>query len=123
MGFVEFAGPQDFSGVDVSAVVDPFIVDVVIRFVADDDEVFTGLVRKVILYRGSTGVSLAGPGERVALMTCCIGDCLDYEQEDGGAGEPAAELVRRDIYGAKVTNGLHQEGDNYAGEWRGIVCE
>ncbi len=55
MGFVEFAGPQDFRGVDVSAVVDPFIVDVVIRFVADDDEVFTGLVRKVILYRGSTG--------------------------------------------------------------------
>ena len=68
MGYVEFAGPQDFGGVDVSAVVDPFIVDVVIRFVADDDGVLTGLVRKVILYRGSTGVSLAGPGKRVALM-------------------------------------------------------
>jgi len=34
LGLVEFAGPQDFGGVDVSAVVDPFIVNVVIWLVA-----------------------------------------------------------------------------------------
>ncbi len=56
-------------------------------------------------------------------MTCWIGDSFDYEQEDGRAGEPAAEPERGDIYGAKVTNGPHQEGDNYAGEWCGIVRE
>jgi hypothetical protein len=41
LGFVEFAGPQDFSGVDVGAVVDPFIVNIVVWFVAYDDEMFT----------------------------------------------------------------------------------
>ena len=75
------------------------------------------------MYGGSAGVSLAGPGERITLMTRGIGDCFDYEQEDGGAGEPAAERPVGDSYGAKVTNGLHQQGDNHAGEWRGIVRE
>jgi hypothetical protein len=28
------------------------------------------------------------------MMTCWIGDCFDYEQEDGGAGEPAAETAK-----------------------------
>ena len=123
MGLVEFAGPQDFCGVNVGAVVDPFVVNVVVWFVADDDEVFTRFVRKMVLYGGPTSISLACLGNRVTLMAHWIRDGFDEEQKDGGAREPAAEREGGDCYGAKMTDGLHQQDDDYAGEWRGIVCE
>ena len=39
---IKVAGPDHFGAVDVGAVVDPFVVDVVIIRVAHDDQVFSG---------------------------------------------------------------------------------
>src|SRR5712692_2960954 len=64
---IKFACPEDFGVIDFGAVVDPFVVNVVVVFVvADNDQVLAGRVLEFFGDGRAAGIALAGPPERIA---------------------------------------------------------
>src|SRR5450432_2314633 len=87
---------------------------------------FAWCLRQTILDYLPAHVAFACPPEGIAFAACDVNRGVQEEEQDCGAGEPLAErpcVEMLGAHGAEVADGLDQQGDDYAGEGRGVVRE
>src|SRR6266699_2820140 len=118
---IQLARPKDFGGIDFRAVVDPFIMNIVILAVAHEDEVLAWSVREFFQDGGAARISLARPIQEVAAVVCYLEANFDCQQTNRGAGKRNAQGPSRETYGPQMADGLHQQKKNYASGRRGVV--
>ena len=53
----------------------------------------------------------------------CVAERVEYEKQNRGTREPLADGEGCEAHGAKMANGLDQQGDENAGEGRGVMRE
>src|SRR5260370_17665146 len=87
LGGIELAGPKNFGAVDFRCVVDPFVVKIVIFFVAHHDQVLAGSVRECFCSGRAAGISLAGPFQWVADTMRGRGTNIGREETEDSPGK------------------------------------
>ena len=80
-------------------------------------------LRQTILDDLPAHVTFACPPEGIAFAARDVSGGVEEEEQDRGAREPFAERPRVEAHGAEVADGLDQQGDDDAGEGRGVVRE
>src|SRR5271156_1900129 len=106
---VELASPQHFCAIDVRAIEDPLVMDIVIVGVAHDDQMFPRRMQQLFHHRHTARISRTGPPERITSAAKNIEASAQHQHHQQHAGQLCAHRPRFPLHQAQVAHRLNQQ--------------